>query len=73
MVCIPCFIIPAVLFIWYRFLQPIFLRIWNPFGKVEAAKSDTKDDKSSSNQTVKEKPNSQTETLEKDINIKKED
>ena len=34
MVCLPCLIVPAVLFIWYRFLQPIFARIWNPFGSV---------------------------------------
>lgn len=37
MVCIPCFIIPAVLFIWYRFIQPILLKFWNPFGKVESS------------------------------------
>ena len=37
MVCIPCFIIPAVLFIWYRFLQPLVLKIWNPFGTKVAA------------------------------------
>ncbi|KAF2353471.1 hypothetical protein FHG87_015777, partial [Trinorchestia longiramus] len=35
MVCIPCFLIPAALFIWYRFLQPLLLKIWNPFGHVE--------------------------------------
>jgi len=37
MVCLPCFIIPAVLFIWYRFLQPIAARFF-PFLKVEEAK-----------------------------------
>jgi len=28
-------VIPAFLFIWHKFLQPIFLRFWNPWGKVE--------------------------------------
>ncbi|RXG73834.1 hypothetical protein Avbf_02008 [Armadillidium vulgare] len=40
MVCIPCLVVPALLFIWYRFLQPIFLRFWNPFGRVQAAKEE---------------------------------
>lgn len=31
MVCVPCFIIPVLLFIWHRFIQPIVLRYWNPF------------------------------------------
>lgn len=35
MVCVPCIVIPFFLFIWHKFLQPIFLRMWNPWGKVE--------------------------------------
>jgi len=35
MVCVPCFVIPICLFIWHRFLQPLVLKFWNPFGKVE--------------------------------------
>ena len=35
MVCISCIVIPLVLFIWHRFLQPIFLKFWNPWGQVE--------------------------------------
>lgn len=31
MVCVPCFIIPVLLFIWHRFIQPIVLRYWNPW------------------------------------------
>lgn len=36
MVCIPCFIIPVLLFIWHRFLQPYVLRYWNPWAKKDA-------------------------------------
>lgn len=32
MVCIPCFIVPVLLFIWHKFIQPILLRYWNPWG-----------------------------------------
>lgn len=31
MVCIPCFIIPVLLYIWHRFIQPYVLRYWNPW------------------------------------------
>jgi hypothetical protein len=40
MVCIPCIVIPALLFIWHKWLQPFVLRFWNPFG-VELPKEDT--------------------------------
>jgi len=40
MVCIPCIVIPALLFIWHKWLQPIVLKFWNPFG-IEAPKEDT--------------------------------
>ena len=35
MVCISCIVIPVVLWLWHRFLQPIVLKFWNPWGKVE--------------------------------------
>lgn len=31
--CIPCFIIPLLLFIFHRFIQPILLKYWNPWEK----------------------------------------
>ena len=34
MVCVPCIVIPVLLYIWHRWLQPIALKIWNPWGKV---------------------------------------
>nr|XP_019559814.2 UPF0729 protein AAEL015238 [Aedes albopictus] len=33
MVCVPCFIIPVLLFLWHRFIQPYVLRFWNPWAK----------------------------------------
>lgn len=34
MVCIPCFIIPVVLFFWRWLIQPYFIKyIWNPWEK----------------------------------------
>ncbi|XP_042903139.1 UPF0729 protein GD16342 [Parasteatoda tepidariorum] len=31
MVCIPCIVAPVLLFLWYRFIQPIMLKFWNPW------------------------------------------
>lgn len=36
MVCVPCFIIPVLLYIWHKFLQPILLKYWNPWEKKDA-------------------------------------
>lgn len=44
MVCIPCIVIPLLLIIWHKFLQPIFLRIWNPWGAVNPAPEESDDD-----------------------------
>lgn len=33
MVCVPCFIVPLLLFIWHKFIQPYVLKIWNPWAK----------------------------------------
>ncbi|CAH2004123.1 unnamed protein product [Acanthoscelides obtectus] len=29
--CVPCFIIPLLLFIFHRYIQPILLKFWNPW------------------------------------------
>jgi hypothetical protein len=34
-VCISCIVIPLCLWLWHRFLQPIFLKLYNPWQKVE--------------------------------------
>ncbi|XP_047506492.1 UPF0729 protein AAEL015238 [Pieris napi] len=31
MVCVPCFIVPVLLFLWHKFIQPYVLRFWNPW------------------------------------------
>ena len=41
MVCCPCFVIPVLYFIWSRFLQPIFLRFYNPWAKVTVEEKGT--------------------------------
>lgn len=33
MVCVPCFIVPVLLYLWHKFVQPILLRYWNPWEK----------------------------------------
>jgi hypothetical protein len=38
MVCVPCIVIPFLLFIWYRYIQPIILKFWNPWKVVETKK-----------------------------------
>ena len=50
MVCISCIVIPLLLYVWHRFLQPIALKIWNPWQTpVEDKTADTsKDDETKS-------------------------
>merc|ERR1711946_88139 len=33
MVCIPCIVIPLVLWFWHKYIQPYVLMFWNPWGK----------------------------------------
>ena len=40
MVCVPCIVIPVLLYIWHRWIQPIALKIWNPWGKVNIRQLD---------------------------------
>lgn len=58
MVCIPCIIAPVLLFIWYRFIQPIMLSIWNPWAKKEIRMDGAGDasGKEKSNNTTNEVP-----------------
>lgn len=50
MVCIPCIVIPVVLWIFHRYIQPLILKFWNPWakkgidGKTDPAAGDTKID-----------------------------
>lgn len=36
MVCIPCFIVPVLLYLWHKFVQPYVLRYWNPWAVTDA-------------------------------------
>ncbi|XP_050073708.1 UPF0729 protein AGAP000931 [Anopheles maculipalpis] len=33
MVCVPCFIVPVLLYLWHKFVQPVLLKYWNPWEK----------------------------------------
>uniref|UniRef100_A0A2M3ZAE9 Secreted peptide n=1 Tax=Anopheles braziliensis TaxID=58242 RepID=A0A2M3ZAE9_9DIPT len=48
MVCVPCFIIPVLLYIWHKLVQPILLKYWNPWEK----KTENGDKVESSNETT---------------------
>lgn len=37
MVCVPCFIVPVLLYLWHKFLQPYVLRFWNPWPVQDAS------------------------------------
>ena len=50
MVCIPCIIAPVLLFIWYRFIQPIVLKFWNPWNPQKAVKNTTNSKESKENE-----------------------
>lgn len=45
MVCVPCFIIPVLLYVWHRFIQPYVLRYWNPWAKKDKDGNVIPDDK----------------------------
>ncbi|KAK4883662.1 hypothetical protein RN001_006981 [Aquatica leii] len=36
--CMPCFIIPLLLFIFHRYIQPVLLKYWNPWVKIQDEK-----------------------------------
>jgi len=42
MVCVPCIVIPLLLWVWHKFIQPFVLKYWNPWGKKEITDIDTK-------------------------------
>lgn len=37
--CVPCFVIPLLLFIFHRYIQPVLLKIWNPWEKLPENKA----------------------------------
>lgn len=45
MVCVPCFLIPILLFLWHKFLQPMVLMFWNPWKGQEEKKREAEEAK----------------------------
>lgn len=45
MVCVPCFLIPILLFLWHKFLQPMMLMFWNPWKTDEEKKREAEEAK----------------------------
>lgn len=35
MVCIPCIVIPFVLWFFHKFIRPYIAKIWNPWAKID--------------------------------------
>lgn len=52
MVCIPCIVVPVLLFIWHRFLQPIFIKFWNPWGKLTTGTEKKAEEKEAAKESV---------------------
>lgn len=42
--CVPCFVIPLILFIFHRYIQPILLKFWNPWADKQVAGGDKKEE-----------------------------
>jgi len=36
MVCIPCIVIPVLLWVFHKYIQPFILKFWNPWEKKSA-------------------------------------
>lgn len=39
MVCVPCIVIPVLLWVWHKFIQPYVIKFWNPWGLFGKSKS----------------------------------
>lgn len=40
--CVPCFVIPLLLFLFHKFIQPILLKFWNPWENKQIKDGDKK-------------------------------
>ncbi|KAL5004777.1 hypothetical protein ScPMuIL_018233 [Solemya velum] len=49
MVCIPCIVVPFVLWFFHKFIRPLVLKIWNPWAKQEKIESTSSDPPGSEN------------------------
>lgn len=41
MVCVPCIVIPFLLWVFHKFIRPFLLKIYDPWGKTEKIEGDT--------------------------------
>lgn len=41
MVCVPCIVIPLLLWVYHKYIQPLILKYWNPWGKKEISDINT--------------------------------
>jgi cell division protein FtsW (lipid II flippase) len=40
MVCIPCIVIPVLLWVFHKYVQPFILKFWNPWAKKSVTAGD---------------------------------
>lgn len=69
MVCVPCVMWPILLFIWYKFIHPVFLKFWNtkPISANETSStSERNEDKKFISKVESEKAFLNEETLKKE-------
>lgn len=78
MVCIPCIVAPVLLFIWYRFIQPIVLKFWNPWAPQKAVKTSANSENKEAEKIscpfsskTEAEPVQPTEAVDKELSSKK--
>lgn len=66
MVCIPCIVAPLLLWIWYKFIQPVVLKIWNPWEPKLSVKDSSANTDGSQVDKAAKCPISRKQTVEKE-------
>lgn len=70
--CVPCFVIPLLLFIFHRYIQPILLKFWNPWKTVQGSDGDKKEECKFSCDCIWNKKKLPETSTEKDPVVEKE-
>jgi len=66
--CVPCFVIPLLLFIFHRYIQPILLKFWNPWAAKQVKDDENKEQCKFSCECIWNKKNkSLEEKIQKEI------
>ncbi|CAD5118927.1 DgyrCDS7602 [Dimorphilus gyrociliatus] len=63
MVCVPCIIIPVLLWVFHKYIQPLILKFWNPWSKKEAKTIDWDSLKTEESDYIKKKVNAEPVVL----------